>query len=141
MQDDRMFPIQRQYAKGDLPRLPGGQVPWCVAERAYEVYAAKYGTHQTLEHLAERGGFGWNELVWLLRGGKDDFMGDIREKLPSVDPPVLVCCCYGDCKAVATLVVKGDRASIETLKGWTFRERWLCPEHTRVADKVSNVNE
>jgi hypothetical protein len=137
MQDDRMFPIQREYTKGDLPSLPGGQVPWCVAERAYEVYAAKYGTGQSLEVLASRGGFGWNELVWLLRGGRDDSMGEVREKLPPMESPVLVCCRYSDCNAVVNLPVKNGRASIETLKGWLFKERWYCPEHAREIEKVS----
>ena len=35
----------------------GRFVPWSVAERIYEAYAKKYGTSQSLERLAERGGF------------------------------------------------------------------------------------
>lgn len=56
----RMFPVhavRSDYAK------PGPlSIPWAVAEKAYGVYALKYGKVQSLERLAERGGFGWNEM-------------------------------------------------------------------------------
>lgn len=37
-------------------------LPWLVAELAYEAYAKKYGKSQSLERIAERGGFGEYEL-------------------------------------------------------------------------------
>jgi len=43
-----------------------GMIPWSLAERAYDVYSAKYGTTQSLQRLAERGGFGLAELGCLL---------------------------------------------------------------------------
>ena len=51
----RTFPMQR-----------GPSIPWDLAEIIYEVYSAMYGTSQSLERLAERGGFGWAEveLLW-----------------------------------------------------------------------------
>lgn len=49
--EPRQFPVQ-QY----------GLIPWHVAERAYEVYARKFGRQQSLERLAERGGFGVEEM-------------------------------------------------------------------------------
>jgi hypothetical protein len=52
-----MFPIQ------DV-----GAIPWSLAERAYQRYSQLYGTGQSLERLAERGGFGLAELGYLLRG-------------------------------------------------------------------------
>jgi hypothetical protein len=55
--ETRWFPIQ---ANGHTPHPM--RVPWSVAERAYSVYAARYGTDQTLERLAERGGFGAYEM-------------------------------------------------------------------------------
>ena len=65
---ERMFPIQGDFGKPPHPmnRTPAGQVPWKVAERAYEVYSPLYGTDQSLERLAERAGFGWGELGILL---------------------------------------------------------------------------
>lgn len=53
----KRFPIQQV-----------GLVPWGLAERAYERYAQLYGRSQSLERLAERGGFGLAELGFLLRG-------------------------------------------------------------------------
>lgn len=53
----RQFPIQEV-----------GLIPWSVAERAYARYASLYGRKQSLERLAERGGFGLAELGYLLRG-------------------------------------------------------------------------
>ncbi|MBE4747763.1 hypothetical protein G4177_06165 [Corallococcus sp. ZKHCc1 1396] len=37
-------------------------IPWSLAERAYADYSRRYGTSQSLERLAERGGFGPTEL-------------------------------------------------------------------------------
>lgn len=51
----RLFPIQQS-----------SPVPWAVAERAYDYYAERYGTSQSLEELASRGGFGLQELACLL---------------------------------------------------------------------------
>ena len=51
----REFPIQKV-----------GMIPWSLAEQAYKVYAARYGRGQSLERLAERGGFGLAELGDLL---------------------------------------------------------------------------
>ena len=66
-QERRTFPVQRV-----------GLIPWSVAEQAYARYSQLYGRDQTLERLAERGGFGLAELGFLLRGygrrqdGKED---------------------------------------------------------------------
>lgn len=53
----RKFPIQR-----------GTPVPWPEAEKAYRTYARLYGGRQTLERLAERGGFGVQEFACLWNG-------------------------------------------------------------------------
>jgi hypothetical protein len=55
----RTFPIQ-QGRRGDPPHPT--RIPWSVADKAYSVYSAHYGSDQTLERLAERGGFGWEEM-------------------------------------------------------------------------------
>jgi len=56
----RAFPIQIH------PAQTPDSVPWPVAEEAYTEYAAQYGSLQTLERLAERGGFGASEIATLL---------------------------------------------------------------------------
>lgn len=53
----KTFPIQRV-----------GRIPYSIAERAYQRYVQLYGSKQSLERLAERGGFGLVELGVLLRG-------------------------------------------------------------------------
>lgn len=53
-----------------MRQLPPLTVPWSVAEAAYAVYSARYGGSQSLERLAERGGFGRDELLLLLDGGR-----------------------------------------------------------------------
>lgn len=59
------FPIQVEI-QGRL-RLPATQIPWWLAEIAYKHYVELYGSQQSLERLAERGGFGRDELLTLLR--------------------------------------------------------------------------
>ncbi len=39
-----------------------GSIPWWVAEQAYMTYANRYGDEQSLRRLAERGGFGIEEM-------------------------------------------------------------------------------
>lgn len=51
----RTFPIQRF-----------GSIPRWIAERAYIEYARRYGNRQSLDRLAERGGFGIAEMDELL---------------------------------------------------------------------------
>ena len=78
---EKRFPVQGEHVRlapepgqehGATKHRERGWVPWAVAEAAYKVYAVKYGKDQSLEMLAKRGGFGWSELVWLLRGGDDN---------------------------------------------------------------------
>lgn len=54
---EKQFPIQEV-----------GLIPWSVAERAHVRYSKLYGREQSLERLAERGGFALDELGYLLRG-------------------------------------------------------------------------
>lgn len=57
------FPV---YELGE----PHGSIPWWLAEIAYKAYVKEFGgsSVQTLERLAERGGFGRKELMYLLTG-------------------------------------------------------------------------
>lgn len=43
-----------------------GTVAWSEHLLAYSAYAARYGTDQSAERLAQRGGFGYGELVMFL---------------------------------------------------------------------------
>jgi hypothetical protein len=66
----RLFPIQNDYALliWGNQRVAGPRaVPWERAQEAYVAYAALHGTQQSLERLAERGGFGWFEFLALHR--------------------------------------------------------------------------
>lgn len=73
--DDRPFPIQgghnwdRNQSAHPVVRYPPCTIPWWLAKEAYKVYSSKFGHSQSLERLAERGGFGREELTWLLSGG------------------------------------------------------------------------
>ncbi len=68
------FPIQG----GDSYRDPEGKhrqterttVPIWLARVAWAEYCRRFGTGQSFERLAERGGFGRQELLMLLRGDK-----------------------------------------------------------------------
>lgn len=62
---EKSFPIQVEI-QGRC-RLPATEIPWWLAEIAYEYYVELYGSQQSLERLAERGGFGREELLGLLR--------------------------------------------------------------------------
>ena len=42
-----------------------GKIPWAFAAKAYKKYVQLFGGNQSLERLAERGGFGWQEFVHL----------------------------------------------------------------------------
>lgn len=45
-----------------FPMQHGPAIPWDLAEVIYKAYAALYGSTQSLERLAARGGFGWHEV-------------------------------------------------------------------------------
>lgn len=60
----RRFPIQATNTFDGYPVT----VPWEHAEEAFKEHSARYGTSQSLEHLAARHGFGAGEIVMLLVG-------------------------------------------------------------------------
>jgi len=76
MSDDiRPFPIQAGIRKrdknGHLGLRPSAcTIPWWLAEEVYRGYVAAHseGCHiQSLERLAERGGFSREDVLWYLR--------------------------------------------------------------------------
>lgn len=66
--DTRPFPIMGETVTEPRPirRLKPSKIPWWLAEVAYEFYHSRHPS-QSLERLAERGGFGRQELVAYLR--------------------------------------------------------------------------
>lgn len=48
-----------------FPMLNGPPIPWSLARVIYAGYSHLYGNQQTLERIAERGGFGWNEVAMM----------------------------------------------------------------------------
>ena len=69
----KAFPIQlSSKISNPHPML----IPWDIAELAYSVYVSQYGRRQSLERLAERGGFSSREM--------DEFLPDWRERCDRV---------------------------------------------------------
>lgn len=52
-------------------------IPWPMAELAYSVYRYRHGSAQSLERLAERGGFGVSELDELLPSWRADLDSNV----------------------------------------------------------------
>lgn len=48
-----------------FPMQDGPNIPWSVAQKIYKLYSGLFGTEQSLERLAERGGFGWAEVKFI----------------------------------------------------------------------------
>lgn len=55
-------PVQRGGAK-----IVNGTIAWVEHLEAFDGYAARYGTQQSAERIAERGGFGYDELLLYLK--------------------------------------------------------------------------
>ena len=51
---------------GPKTRIPDSHTSWELAELAYSAYSSAHGTDQSLERLAQRGGFGIDEFAFLL---------------------------------------------------------------------------
>ena len=67
MDDTRPFPIQGEWSNKEWSRLSNCTIPWWLAEIAYRQYSKLFGSDQSLKQIAERGGFGRQELLNLLR--------------------------------------------------------------------------
>lgn len=66
MGNDRRAPVQGDLAikRGD-PGHADGSITWVEHEEVWRAYANKYGRGQSAERIAERGGFGFREIVSL----------------------------------------------------------------------------
>ena len=69
-----------------FPIQQGGTIPWWLAEVAYAHYAKLYTTEQSIERLAERGGFGRKELIALLRRQNPAEL-DYRQPIEELEKP------------------------------------------------------
>lgn len=115
--------VREMWAKKELPVHPlrkypfpiqqGPGVSWAIAARAYEIYSAKYGTQQSLERLAERGGFGMQEIEgFLIEAEKRDleFRALARERKNKVLEKVA--------KAAMCFDSWADKDSLESASGF-----------------------
>lgn len=57
---------KRAPVQGDSGSKGPGSIAWSEHLLAWSGYAARYGTEQSAERIAERGGFGWGELLFFL---------------------------------------------------------------------------
>ena len=64
MTTQKWFPLQHTHS----PHGESFRVPWRIARKAWDVYAALGHGSQSCERLAERGGFSIAELIYLLAG-------------------------------------------------------------------------
>jgi hypothetical protein len=60
---ERRAPVQARYGPTPIRR---GSIAWSEHLKAYKAYSAAHGNSQSAERIAERGGFGYNEIVTLL---------------------------------------------------------------------------
>lgn len=56
---ERRAPVQGNRSNGYV----GGTIAWWEHEAVWKGYAAEFGTRQSAERIAERGGFGITECV------------------------------------------------------------------------------
>jgi hypothetical protein len=60
---ERRAPVQERGSSGAPGYRPPGTIAWAEHEQVFERYAARYGRGQSAERIAERGGFGYGEIV------------------------------------------------------------------------------
>lgn len=61
MVEPRRAPVQSERNR------PAGTVLWEEHEKAWRAYSVRYGKDQSAERIAERGGFGYDEITKLLK--------------------------------------------------------------------------
>ena len=60
---NRRAPVQGDYNRATRRYERAGSIAWAEHVEAWEDYARRYGRDQSAERIAERGGFGYQELV------------------------------------------------------------------------------
>jgi hypothetical protein len=70
IQDGKRAPVQEEAMQNKQTwrtrRIPNGSIAWEEHLQAHQQYCAWYGSSQSAERIAERGGFGVFELICLL---------------------------------------------------------------------------
>lgn len=80
----RWAPVQGETIGGSMRRrVAEGWIPWELHELAWRAYAVTYGTQQSAERIAERGGFSWSEIIAQIRGDAGEVRGAQADLLPS----------------------------------------------------------
>lgn len=62
----RRAPVQADHHADRSRRRGPGSVTWAEHLEAYATYSGRFGSAQSAERLAERGGFGYREITNLL---------------------------------------------------------------------------
>lgn len=70
---ERRFPVQPVHGRPQ-DRKPGGTVPWSVGVEAWVVYDKRWRSGQSAERIAERGGFGYEEMDAFRPGWRESFV-------------------------------------------------------------------
>ena len=63
---DRRAPVQGHWTIGSKDRRKPGTIAWWEHVEAWTEYASRYGRSQSAERIAERSGFGYDELIMFL---------------------------------------------------------------------------
>ena len=101
MKTRKLFPIQSERGAQAHPT----RIPWSVADKAYSVYRADNGNGQSLQRLAERGGFCPSEIDLLFPRWREesDEIGELRRNIATLSDQVVV----GD-KTIEMIVSQRD---------------------------------
>ena len=85
---DRWFPVTLPTTSKQAERSGPSptRIPWSTAEKAYSVYAGRYGRGQSIERIAERGGFYAEELDDLFPGWREEAseIAELRQQLAAL---------------------------------------------------------
>jgi len=122
------FPLQ---VTRDQRTKPGPtSVPWAVAERAWAAYSQQYSRDQSVERLAERGGFSWGEMDMYLPGWREatDAWKQLESALSEARASL-------ECKKTEVLVLEGERdrqaADLQKLIEVAHRYGWNGVENAK----------
>lgn len=64
--EQRVGELEKAHRR--FPLTTGGSVPWLLGEEGYRTYAKFNGNDQSIERMAQRGGFAFEELACLVQG-------------------------------------------------------------------------
>jgi hypothetical protein len=116
----RTFPVM--YDRHDSPGP--SQISWKLAEKAYSAYTARFGRGQTLERLADRGGFWANEL--------DVFIPDWRREASQVKKLEALLRCFLVPTPMVAIAEVGPDAVMKCQCGNVFNVNACHEENLRI---------